>query len=273
MSRTLFIGDSHSCGYVSVPGKTGVGTYSFWNDNNYCDIYSEVNNKPVALYAMAGVNNRVYTDWIKTMFEKYDDIDEVYLCMASLNRFTIAFDGEMPDEPAPVDHFTFFDKDASTELIHRYADVDVKDDCVQLFNKPLYEDYNKFPGFDLSPKKGLTSPNLRKDTYLQVKLFCELNTYLEKRDFLNAVYTWDNICTDNGAKLYLFNFTDRLKFPTNFEYYGKLKNTVIASKTVEGFFRSNSIDHTQYLIEDQEHYNREYHKLVANMFIPWLKSQ
>jgi hypothetical protein len=273
MSRTLFIGDSHTCGYVSEPGKFGPGTYSFWNDNNYCDIYSEENSKPIAIYSMAGVNNRVYTDWLKTMFEKYDDIDEVFLCMASLNRFTIAFNPELSDEAPAVNHFTFFDKTSSTDLIHRYVDMDIVEDQVQLFNKPMYSDYDKFPGFEISPKDGLTSPDLRKHAYMQVKLFCELNTFIEKRDFLNNVYTWDNICADNKAKLYLFNFTDRLRFPSNFEYYGKLKNTIVSPKTVQSFFNSKLIDHSKYLLADQEHYNRDYHKLVATNFIPWLRAQ
>ena len=273
MSRTLFIGDSHTCGYVTIPGKYGPGTWSVWNDNNYCDVYSEQNNKPVSIYSMAGVNNRVYTDWLKTMFEKYDDIDEVFLCMASFNRFALAFDAEALDEPVPVDHFSFYDEEHSTDLIHRYCDNIMVGDRAQLFNKPTYDDYAKFPGFEFSHEKGLTSPNLRKNTYMQVKLFCEFNTYLEKRDFLNNVYTWDNMCADNGAKLYLFNFTDRLKFPSNFEYYGKLKATTIAPKTVESYFAGKMIDHSNYYIADKEHYNREYHTLIAEKYIPWLRSQ
>jgi hypothetical protein len=273
MSRALFLGDSHTCGYVTIPGKYGPGTWSVWNDNNYCDVYSEQNNKPVTIYSMAGVNNKVYTDWLKNMFEKYDDIDEVFLCMASFNRLSIAFDIEMQDEVVPIDYFTCFDKDSSTDLIHRYCDNIMVGDRAQLFNKPLYEDYANFPGFDFSHEKGLVKPDLRKNSYMQVKLFCEFNTFLEKRDFLNSVYTWDNICADHGAKLYLFNFTERLKFPSNFEYYGKLKATTVASKTVEGYFANKMIDHTNYYIADKEHYNREYHTLVATKFLPWLKSQ
>jgi hypothetical protein len=72
MSRALFIGDSQTCGYWSHPTKVGPGSYSYWNDNNYAEIYGEDNNKPVAIYAMAGVCNRVYTDWLAAMFKKYD---------------------------------------------------------------------------------------------------------------------------------------------------------------------------------------------------------
>lgn len=272
MGRKLFIGDSHTCGYVAVPGKVGPGSYSYWNDNSYCDIHHTETGDPVVIYAMAGVNNRVYTDWLKSMFEKYNDIDEVFLCMAAMNRFALAFDPGLADEPVSVDNFTYFDKNASTDNNHKYADLTMSNERFQLFNKPIYDDYDKYPGFEISPEQGLVDPDVRKDAYMQVKLFFELNTFLEKRDFLNCVYSWDNICTDNGAKLHLFNFTDRLKFPSNFEYYGKLKSTSIATKTVQSFFSARMIDHSKYLLPDGEHYNKNYHYMIAKQYIPWLQS-
>jgi len=272
MSRTLFIGDSHTCGYVAVPGKVGLGSYSCWNDNNYGDIYSKENKKPVAVYAMAGVNNRVYTDWLKTMFERYSEIDEVFLCLSALNRFTIAYDPGALDEPIAVDNFTVFDKSKSTDMVHLYADTTMINERIQLFQKPIWDDYKAGPAFELTPEKGLIEPDLRKNTFMQVKLFFDLNTYTEKRDFLNCVYTWDNICNDHGAKLYLFHFTERLKYPTNFEYYGKLKCTKISPKTVQGFFSARMIDHSKYLLPDNEHYDKAYHHLIATQFIPWLRT-
>lgn len=271
MGRKLFIGDSHTCGYVAVPGKVGPGSYSYWNDNSYCDIYAEENNNPVVVYAMAGVNNRVYTDWLKTIFERYDDIDEVFLCMSAMNRFCIAYDPGLMDEPITVDNFTHKDI-SSTDLIHRYADLTEANDRIQLFNKPTYNDYTRPVPFEITPKDGLKQPNLRKNTFMEVKLFFDLNTFLEKRDFLQNVYMWDNICADNGAKLYLFNFTERLKYPSNFEYYGKLKSTKVAPKTVQGYFGGKFIDHAKFLLPDEEHYNRDYHKLIAEQYIPWLQS-
>ena len=130
----------------------------------------------------------------------------------------------------------------------------------------------KFPGVDIDVRQGLKTPNLRKNTFMEVKLFFDLNTFLEKRDFLLDVYVWDRMCAEHGAKLYLFNFTERLKFPSNLEYYGKLNNTTIATSTVEGYLASKIIDHKKYYQEDNEHYNREYHSLISSKFIPWLKS-
>lgn len=271
MSRSLFIGDSHTCGYYSELGKTGPGSYSYWNDNLYSERYGDIFEKPVVTYAMAGVNNRVYTDWLKSMFEKYNDIDEVFICLAPLNRFVLAYDQELRDEALPVDHFTMMMAD-SPKGADRYVDHTVSDGVVQLFNKPVYEDYSKFAGFELSAVEGLKSPDLRKNSFMQVKLFHDLNTYQEKRDFLNCVYTWDNICNDNNADLYIFQVADRGKYPSKIDYYGSLKRTVMSTKTVQSYFKSKMIDHERYLIEDKEHYNREFHEMIAEKFLPWLKT-
>jgi hypothetical protein len=271
MSRTLFIGDSHTMGYKSIPNSKGLGSFTQWNDNNYAEIYQELTGKPVVIYALSGASNRLYTDWLKTMFDMYNDIDEVFICLASFNRFIIAHDDISKEECIPTDYFTF-KLENSTETIHRYMDGIVRDNIMQLLNKSVYDDYDKYPGIEFSSEDGLITPDLRKHTYMQVKLFFELNTFIEKREFLNSVYTWDNICADHNASLHLFNFTNRLKFPNQFDYYGKLKNTRIANKTVETYLKQLGVDHTQYLIEDREHYNKEYHNLVAKHYIPWLQS-
>ena len=271
MGRTLFIGDSHTMGYKSAASGVGLGSFTQWNDNNYAEIYSELTGRPVVVYALSGASNRLYTDWLRAMFDRYSDIDEVFICMASFNRFIIAADNISNETCIPSDYFTFR-VDSTADNIHRYMDCIIKEDVMQLLNKPIYDDYDKFPGIEFSGEDGLISPDLRKHTYMQVKLFFELNTFVEKREFLNSVYTWDNICADNKANLHLFNFTNRLKFPNQFDYYGELKNTRVATKTVESFMKEKGFDHTKYLIEDKEHYNKDYHNLVAKHYIPWLQA-
>jgi hypothetical protein len=271
-NRVLFIGDSHTMGYKSVLGKSGVGSFSQWNENNYAHIYGELENRPTVIYAMSGATNRLYTDWLKSMFETYDDISDVFICLAAFNRFTIAIDDLRDEDCIPVDHFRYKMED-DTEMLHRYFDSVIKDNRMQLMNKSTFKDYDNFPGAEFSEEHGLVKPDLRKNTFMQVKLFFELNTFIEKRDFLNSVYSWDNICADNGANLHLFNFTERLRFPKKFDYYGKLKATKIAPKTVEKYFTERYVNHENYLIEDKEHYNYDYHDKVAKEFIPWLMQQ
>jgi hypothetical protein len=268
MNRTLFLGDSHTCGYKSFKDMS----FTIWNENNYASIYSNIHNKPALIYAQAGSTFRVYTDRLYTMFSQFDDIDEIYLCLTPFNRFTLAWDDWSNVDCIPVDFFTYA-IDKKEDTIQRFQDETIKENRLQLFQKTLYTDYDKPPDLIFSEQDGLTSPDIRKSPFMPIKTFCDFNTYLEKRDFFNALYTWDNMCNDNGADLYIFNFMDRMIFPSYNNYYGKLKRTTISSKTVETFFREKNISHTNYLLEDNEHYDESYHSLIAETFLPWLKKQ
>lgn len=270
MSRTLFIGDSHSVGYQTIEGKVGPGSYSFWNDNNYCELYSKIHNKPVVIYAQPGAVNSLYTNWIKTAFEKHPDIDEVFLCLAPLNRIVLSFDQHLKQEAEPVDHFTM-EHEQSTDMIKKYSDHAIAGDTVQLLTKPTVQDYNERPSFEFSHDKGLIKPDLRKDSYMSVKLWNECNTTLEKREFLLNVYAWDNICADHNAKLYVFNFRSRGVWPSNLNYFGKIKTLKRSNQSVEQYLNTLGHKAEEFYLEDHEHFNKQYHQLVAEKYIKWLK--
>ena len=85
MSRTLFIGDSHAHGYYEVGN-----TISAWQDNNYAEIYADENNKQVVIYSQPGGCNRKYPAWLKSMLDRYDDIDEVFIQSTYWNRFLLS---------------------------------------------------------------------------------------------------------------------------------------------------------------------------------------
>lgn len=269
MSRTLFIGDSHTCGYDTVPGQQGPGSFSVWNANNYAEIYSEIHNKPAIVYAMPGANNRSYVDWIKAMFEKYNDIDEVFVLLSSLNRFILGANEQMKLDVVPVNEFTHFE--GTHKLVDRYLDASISENgYFQLYQKPTQEDYDKFPGLGFSYEEGLTNPDIRKASYMQIKLFFELNTHLEQRDFFKDVFAMDRICADNAASLYLFKMRERTFFPEKWDFYGPLKTTVVASDSVETYFKNKQIDHSKYFTSDQEHYNYQYHQLIAEKYLKHL---
>ena len=266
MSRTLFIGDSHTVGYQTIEGKVGPGSYSFWNDNNYCETYSKIHDKPIVIYAQPGATNSLYTNWLKTSFDKHNDIDEVFLCLAPLNRMVISFDGKLKQEAEPVDHFTI-EHPQSNDMIKKYSDQPIAGDTVQILTKPTAEDYQNAKGFKFTNEEGLQEPDLRKDSYMQVKLFNECNTTLEKREFLLNAYAWDNICAENNAKLYVFNFRSRGIWPNNFEYFGKIKTLKRAEKSVEDHLNTLGHKAEDYFLEDNEHFNKQYHDVVAKEYL------
>ena len=267
----LFLGDSHTCGYNSIPGKIGPGSYSMWNDNNYAELYGLNHKTKTAIYAVPGSCNRVYPDWLKTMFDRYDNIKEVFVLLSSWNRFVLGFNETLSQDVLPVDYFTTKVKEKHNGLIDIYQDELFKDDRFQLYNKPHYEDYSQGASVNFNYENALTEPDLRKDSFMKVKLFFDLNTHLEQRDFFKDVYTMDNMCAERNCALYLFNMTDRLKFPENFDFYGRLKVTTVAPMNVESYFRKKFIDHTKYFLPDGEHYNQDYHKLIAEDYLEWLR--
>jgi len=272
MSKTLFIGDSHTCGYSSTPGKIGQGSFETWQENNYAEIYAKQNNKETIIYSMPGSCNIVYADWLNAMFEKHPDIDEVFLLLSSFNRFILAYDKLLRSDIVPSNEFTYYAGKDSSSLVDRYQDVLISDeDRLQLYQKPTDEDYSKFPGVKFSYDEGLINPNIRESSFMEIKMFFDLNSHVEQRAFFKDIYVWDNMCNDKGVKLYLFSMTDRLKFPKDLDFYGKLKSTYYEKESVETFFRKKNIDHTRYYISDQEHYNKEYHTLIADKFMPSLQ--
>ena len=270
MKKTLFIGDSHTCGYDSVPGKTGQGSYSIWNDNNYADQYALLHNKPSIIYAMSGATNTAYKDWLMSTI-KENDIDEVFLLLAPLNRFIIAYDKSLGETIIQPNHFRLHHGSKHNGLVDIYYDDVVKDNAFQLFNKPHSGDYN-FPGLGFSYEDGLTDPNIRKSTFMEVKTFFDLNTHLEYRQLFQDIYTWDNICHDADVKLFIFNMTERSQLPKYNNYYGELKATKISDVSVETYFSKKYVDHKKYYTADNEHYNTEYHKMIAGDFLHWLKT-
>ena len=82
---------------------------------------------------------------------------------------------------------------------------------------------------------------------MEIKTFFELNTHLEQRDFFKDVYTWDNMCADRNIPVYIFQMRERLQFPQELDFYGKLKVTKVSEHSVERYFRKKNINPDKYL--------------------------
>jgi hypothetical protein len=268
--KTLFLGDSHTCGYQSDAISVS-SNCSSWNDNNYAEFYAKENNKQSLVYAMPGACNRLYPDWITTMLSKHPDIDEIFVLLTSWNRFIISSNDSLSDEVLPVDHFVHH-HGSKHNLVEFYYDVVIKDNRLQLLNKPTVEDFENKVSLNFSEHNGLITPDIRKNNFMEVKLYFDLNTHLEQRDFFKDILIMDTICNNHNCKMYVFQMTDRISFPTNLNFYTELKATKYSPISVEKFFKKRFINHKKFYISDNEHYDEEYHKLIATMFIPWLKS-
>ena len=59
------------------------------------------------------------------MFEKYDDIDEVFVLLSSPNRFILGANEQMKLDVVPVNEFTHFE--GTHKLVDRYLDATISD--------------------------------------------------------------------------------------------------------------------------------------------------
>jgi len=55
-------------------------------------------------------------------------------------------------------------------------------------------------------------------------------------------------------------------------YFGKMKVLKRAEMSVEDYLQSLNIQAKDYFLEDNEHFNFDYHTAVAEKYIPWLKN-
>ena len=117
MGRTLFVGCSHTMGYREDAPKDQPNV---WRDNNYAEIYSQINDKKVVITASAGVGNRAYPRFLSYAFEKYNDIDEVFIQSTYWGRFPIAINPDLDAHSIFSKEF-FIDKNFCSENIDRFS--------------------------------------------------------------------------------------------------------------------------------------------------------
>ena len=268
MSRILFLGDSHSQGYY----VESVGQFTFpyfWQKNNYAEIYAEANNTPAVIYAAAGTVNSRYVDWVKVCLDRYSDIEKIVIQSLQWNRFLLASSMQKEYNELPVD---FFSISVTTDgSVHRYTDRVGLEESIN-FSDILY--YQHPAGSDYNSLKTILAagnhyrPNLQKDDFIQVKIWAELMTHLQHQEYCKTMYIIDRLCQERNIEIYLWRMNDKIHLPEDYELYGTLSNTKMFRTSAEEYLQSIGYDLQNYLTIDQEHYNEDAHKLIANYFLP-----
>lgn len=262
--KIAFIGDSHTNGYIGNLNPEKQGT--MWNDNNYAEQFLDKTETHGVVYAMGGASNRVFVNWAKNVLDKFENLQDIVIQLTYPSRIVIAFDSFRTD---------LIDCDYLSKVIHRdeyfirMMDYTLHENVVQSFFKPKPEDWNEFPGIGVSMEDGISQPDMWKEKFWKIKLFFELNTWLEKQDQMMWLYTIDNMCKERNVNLHLFKMKPETYYDFDINYYGKIKgnfNKISASE----YFLQNGVNHLDYLLEDTEHYNTEYHKLIAEKYIPYI---
>lgn len=267
MSRTLFIGCSHTMGYADPNPERD---FLVWQSNNYAEIYAKKMGKPAVIMASSGCGNREYPLFLAHAFKTYDDIDEVYIQSTYWGRFPLAMNPTLDEKDIlPLDFF--LEKDDSDDLIDRWSLGLVQEDrYLHAYTKPTVQDYENF-AYNQSTSP-MNQPSIRHAPYIYIKMYHYLQTHLEQQDYFRDVFVCDSLCRRNNARMFLWNINDRCFIPKETsDFYGSLTNTCIADQDAGTYLKK----HFKFDIEkakvDSEHYNYSVHELIADHYIPKLK--
>ena len=266
MSRTLFVGCSHSMGYrYDLPDHER----NVWRDNNYAEIYSKLNDKEVVIMASAGAGNRAFPRFLAHAFKLYNDIDEVFIQSTYWSRFPIAINPKLTDkEIFPLDFF--IQKDVESEKIHRYSIALSPDNqYLETYQKPWPSDYDDFPYIE-DTKVWEAEPDIRRSSHLYIQMYHYSNTHLVQEDYFTYITMCDLLCTNNNAKMYVWNINDRCYIPKESQdYFTPLKSTKFADIDAENYLKK------EYKIDkvDEEHYSTNVHAAIAERYIPYVKEK
>jgi hypothetical protein len=266
MSKTLFIGCSHSMGYN---GNIELEGPNVWQENNYAEIYSKIYDKEVVIMASAGAGNRTYPRFLANALELYNDIDSVFIQSTYWGRFPVAINPDLNDEKIFPKDF-FLDENFKSEKIHRYSiSLSVENKYLETFLKPEPSDYDIFP-YHPDTEVWKAEPDVRRSSHMYIRMWHHSNTHLEQEDYFTSITMCDMLCTYNNIPLYVWNINDRCYLPKEtLSYYTKLKSTKIANINAIDYLKKNySIDTV-----DGEHYSTNVHRAIAERYIPYIKEQ
>lgn len=266
--RTLFVGCSHTMGYCNTNLNQPVNV---WQENNYAEIYSKIHNKKCVIMASAGTGNRAYPRFLAHAFNKYDDIDEVFLQSTYWGRFPVVINPDLDYKKIfPIDFF--LQKDLSGDLIDRWSiSLSVKNKYLEHFIKAQPEDWAMFPYLrDTAP--WISEPDPRRSSHLYFQMWHYQNTHLEQEDYMKDIAVCDMICANNNVPMYVWNINNKCFIPKEtLNFFTKLSKTYIAKFDCETYLESIGYKNIKKEKVDDEHYNYRAHELIAEKYIPYIK--
>lgn len=268
MKKVLFLGDSHSAGYKRTRVPNGDWIDETWKENNYGEIYAELNNLSAVMYATPGTNMTRLIDNMKLCLDMNPEIEEVFVQSVHWNRHCM-MNCEAMDytNELPLDLFSMLAE--KNDRHQRWGDLFKvnRNNNVLFLNKTEPKDYETVKDIFLGNDE---LPTLYDTNYITMKLWYEHMTPLQYNEYCRNIFIMDRLCVDYNCKLYIFRMIDDVHMPENIQRYGDLKNTTYVTTSVQKFF---NYEDKNYYTDDQEHYNFEYHRMIAEKYIPWIKNE
>ncbi len=267
MTRSLFLGDSHSHGYFEMGGKI-----SSWQSNNYAEIYAHENNKQCVIYSMPGGVNSKYPIWLKAMLDRYDDIDEVFVQSTYWNRFLLSCSRNLDVGDGTKADLYLDDDQPKDDLIHRYTDHRITDEYIEFVEKPRTQIYEEFKGFKFHDMEVDYNFPLFSEKYSYTKLWHELVTPIQYKEYCINLLAIDTMLKQKNIKWYLWTINNRVFMPENTDYFVPL-SCIKAPMSAYGYLKDiHKVDiETEKYFLDGEHYIKEVHSKIAIDYFGYLK--
>ena len=266
MGRTLFLGDSHAAGYYFKDRPHQ------W-EHNYGDSYSKLHNKEVIVYALPGATNKKYPIWLKSMLDRYDDIDEVFVQSTYWNRWLMGASKKLNYGDGTTSDMFLDDRYVcpNNDKIKYYTDWRATDDFIEIPEQCRSEIFEKYKGITYDEDNITPDWAPFHEKYSYTRLYHEALTHLQYRDYNTDMFVINALCKERGIKWHLWTINERVYFPKYINLFGPLTECSNKNISAETFLKSNhniSIEDHQI---DGEHYPLRVHDLIAEHYFTFLK--
>lgn len=268
MSVTVFLGDSHTTGYVY---KNGI--VKQWQDNNYADVYSTHFNKDVVVYALPGASNQKYPIWLKSIIDRHTAIDEVFIQSTYWNRWLMGASRKLEYGDGTKSDLFLDDRYIcpNNSRIKYYTDWRQTDDFIELVEQcrpELFEEYKGLP-YDQDNLSPDWAPFHEKYPY--TRLYHESLTHLQYREYLSNLYIINSMCKEHNIKCHLWRINDRVYMPEDFYLFGELDQINIVKQSAKSWISERKNLNIEDDTIDGEHYPYLTHKVIGSEYIPYIK--
>jgi hypothetical protein len=98
-----------------------------------------------------------------------------------------------------------------------------------------------------------------------MKFHTEIATHLKTEEYLKDIALIDAI---SNVPVYVWRINDKVQYPTRFDVYKKLDNIRVFDTPANVWLLENLNIDINTMMLDEEHYNEDAHRIIAQHFIP-----
>jgi hypothetical protein len=136
------------------------------------------------------------------------------------------------------------------------------------------ENYEEFKGIAFNDMKVQADFAPFHEKYIYTKLWHELVTPLQYRDYCLDLLAIDTMCAKRDIKWYQWSINNRVFVPDNIELYGDWQVGKKAKSSAEGYLqlaKAINIETDEHRV-DGEHYTKNIHELIAKDYLDYVKN-